>query len=165
MAERFERLEETLQIAHQMWSSNDGPFAGHHYRLAETLCVPPPVSQPRPRILIGGIGERKTLRFVARYADACNLFEQIGFDALRHKLDVLKRHCEDAGRDYADIEKTTLGTVHLAAGKQSAADLVSQCRALADLGIDQAIFSMPNVHEMTPLEVVAKEVIPAIEAF
>jgi F420-dependent oxidoreductase-like protein len=165
MAERFERLEETLEIARQMWSPDDGPFEGRHYRLAETLCVPPPVSKPRPPILIGGIGERKTLRLVARYADACNLFEQIGMDGLRHKLDVLKRHCDDTGRDYAEIEKTTLGTVHIAAGAQSAADLVAHCRALADLGIDQAIFNMPNVHEMTPLDVLAKDVIPAVEAF
>lgn len=165
LAERFERLEETLRIAHQMWSTNDGPFEGRHYRLAETLCVPAPVSSPRPPILIGGLGERKTLRFVARYADACNLFDQIGPDALRHKLDVLKRHCDDAERDHAEVEKTTLGTVHIAAGKQSAADVVEHCRTLAGLGIDQAIFNMPNVHEIAPLEQFGQQIIPAVAGF
>ena len=74
VAERFERLEETLQICLQMWSDDDGPYEGRHYQLAETICSPRPISSPRPRILIGGSGERKTLRLVARYADACNLF-------------------------------------------------------------------------------------------
>lgn len=107
-AERFERLEETLQICRQMWSDDDGPFEGAHYRLAETVCVPPPVQQPGPPILIGGSGERKTLRLVARYADACNLFAQ-GPDVVRHKLEVLRGHCDEAGTDYDAIEKTIIG--------------------------------------------------------
>ncbi len=107
VAERFERLEETLQICLQMWSDNDGPYQGRHYQLAATLCSPRPVSQPRPKILIGGSGERKTLRLVARYADACNLFGA-GVDVVAHKLDVLKRHCDAEGRDYATIEPTVL---------------------------------------------------------
>lgn len=106
-AERFERLEETLQICRQMWSSDDGAYEGLHYRLAETVCVPPPVQQPRPPILIGGSGERKTLRLVARYADACNLFAA-GTDFVSHKLEVLRGHCEDAGTDYDAIQKTVL---------------------------------------------------------
>jgi F420-dependent oxidoreductase-like protein len=105
-AERFERLEETLRICLQMWSDDDGPFDGRHYRLAETLCRPRPVSGPRPRILIGGGGERKTLRLVARYADACNLFG--GPEEVAHKVDVLRRHCEDVGRDPAEIEITAM---------------------------------------------------------
>src|SRR5579864_6628200 len=98
LAERFERLEETLQICLQMWSENDGPYDGRHYRLAETICSPLPLQAPRPPILIGGSGERKTLRLVAQYADACNLFAT-GVDQVRHKLEVLERHCEDLGRD------------------------------------------------------------------
>lgn len=102
-AERFERLEETLQICRQMWDQgNDGPYEGKHYQLAETLCHPAPIS--KPPILIGGGGEKKTLRFVAKYADACNIFG--GPDEVAHKLDVLRRHCEEVGRDYDEIEKT-----------------------------------------------------------
>jgi F420-dependent oxidoreductase-like protein len=107
-AERFERLEETLRICRQMWSADDGAFEGKHYQLAETVCVPPPVQQPHPPILIGGGGERKTLRLVAQYADACNLFPE-GPEGVAHKLDVLRRHCDDVGRDYDEIEKTMLG--------------------------------------------------------
>jgi F420-dependent oxidoreductase-like protein len=107
LAERFERLEETLQICLQMWSDDDGPYAGRHYRLAETLCVPQPVQQPRPPILLGGSGERKTLRLVARYADATNLYALPPAE-LRHKLDVLDGHCETEGRDPAEVERTVL---------------------------------------------------------
>jgi F420-dependent oxidoreductase-like protein len=106
LAERFERLEETLQIVLQMWSDDDGPYRGRHHQLAETLCEPRPVSRPRPRVMIGGGGERKTLRLVARYADACNLMgppEQVA-----HKLRVLRQHCEDVGRDPSTIEVTVL---------------------------------------------------------
>jgi F420-dependent oxidoreductase-like protein len=107
ISERFERLEEALQIAKQMWSDNDGPFNGKHYQLAETICEPKPIQQPGPPILIGGSGERKTLRLVAQYGDACNLFattpEEVG-----HKLEVLARHCDDVSRDYATIEKTII---------------------------------------------------------
>ncbi|WP_459708851.1 LLM class F420-dependent oxidoreductase [Actinophytocola sp. KF-1] len=103
-AERFERLEETLRICRQMWDQdNDGPFEGKHYQLAETLCHPAPIS--KPPILIGGGGEKKTLRLVAQYADACNLFTPSPED-VAHKLDVLRRHCDDVGRDYDSIEKT-----------------------------------------------------------
>jgi F420-dependent oxidoreductase-like protein len=108
LSERFGRLEETLQICHQMWSDDDGPYEGEYYRLAETVCSPRPVSSPRPRILVGGSGERKTLRLVARYADACNLFATDP-DEVAHKLEVLDRHCADAGRDPADVQRTILG--------------------------------------------------------
>jgi len=106
--ERFERLEETLQIAHQMWSDDDGPYDGRHYQLAEIICVPKSIQQPRPPILVGGSGERKTLRLVARYADACNLFGG-DVDAIRHKLAVLDGHCETEGRNPDEIERTILG--------------------------------------------------------
>lgn len=112
LKERFERLEETLQICRQMWSDDNGPYDGTHYQLAETVNVPPPVRGSVP-ILIGGGGERKTLRLVAQYADACHLFAREGADAVAHKLEVLRRHCDDVGRDYDGIEKTIggLGTV------------------------------------------------------
>jgi F420-dependent oxidoreductase-like protein len=118
VSERFERLEETLQIAQQMWSGVVGPYEGKHYQLAETLCQPMPLSTPRPRIMIGGGGEQKTLRLVARYADACNLFAmpgEEGLATLSHKLDVLRAHCEAEGRPFAAIEKTVLGPAPLRA--------------------------------------------------
>jgi F420-dependent oxidoreductase-like protein len=105
-AERFERLEEALQICLQMWSDDNGVYEGKHYRLEETLCSPMPVSRPRPRIMIGGSGERKTLRLVAQYADACNIFG--GPDEVAHKVDVLRRHCDAVGRDPAEIEVTAM---------------------------------------------------------
>jgi F420-dependent oxidoreductase-like protein len=162
LGERFERLEEALRIAHQMWSGGrPAPFSGKHYQLAETLCVPPPLSRPHPPILIGGQGERKTLRLVARYADACNLFEFLGRDGLAKKLEILRRHCDAEQRDYAAIEKTSLGTVALGAG-QSASDVVKRCRELASVGIQHAIFNMPNAHELAPLETFGKDVVPAV---
>jgi len=106
-SERFERLEETLQICLQMWSDDDGAYEGKHFQLAETVCVPRPVQQPYPPILIGGAGEKKTLRLVAQYAQACNIFAE-GVDVMAHKLDVLRRHCDDVGSDYDAIEKTMI---------------------------------------------------------
>jgi F420-dependent oxidoreductase-like protein len=116
VSERFERLEETLQIVQQMWSGVVGSYEGRHYQLAETLCQPMPLSIPHPRIMIGGGGEQKTLRLVARYADACNLFAMPGDEGialLQHKLDVLRAHCEAEGRSYEAIEKTVLGPAAL----------------------------------------------------
>jgi F420-dependent oxidoreductase-like protein len=107
IAERFERLEETLQICRQMWSDDDGPFDGTHYQLAETICRPRPIQRPRPPILVGGSGERKTLRLVAKYADACNLIAADP-DVVAHKLNVLAEHCRTEGRDPAEIQRTIL---------------------------------------------------------
>ena len=105
-AERFERLEEAIQICLQMWSDDNGPYLGRHYQLEATLCSPQPVSEPRPRIMIGGSGERKTLRLVAQYADACNIVG--GADDVARKLDVLRRHCDSVGRDPNEIEVTAM---------------------------------------------------------
>jgi F420-dependent oxidoreductase-like protein len=107
VSERFERLEETLQICKQMWSDDNGPYQGRHYQLAETLCVPAPLSRPHPPIVVGGGGEKKTLRLVARYADACNVFAS-SVEDVAHKLDVLRAHCADEGRDYDTITKTAV---------------------------------------------------------
>ena len=160
--ERLEKLEETLQIAKQMWSENNGAYKGKYFQLEETLCSPQPLSKPHPPILIGGGGEKKTLRLVAKYADACNLFARMGVDAVRGKLDILKQHCEKVGRDYSEIEKTTLSTVHLAPDKMNAGNVIEECRALAGIGIQHAIFNMPNVHEIKPLEIFGREIIPQL---
>ena len=163
IAVRFELLEEALQIARQMWSGNRGPYHGKHNRLEETLCNPQPLSRPHPPILVAGGGEKKTLRLVAQYGDACNLYGAP--EVVRGKLDILKRHCEALGRDYGTIEKTTLGTADLQPGRMSAKDVIEQCKALASLGVQHAIFNLPNVHEIRPLEVFAREIIPAVSGF
>lgn len=165
LKDRFEMLEEALQITHQMWSGKVDAYTGKHYQLAETLCVPLSLSKPHPPILIGGLGEQKTLRMVAQYADACNLFDRIGWDNLQHKLDVLKGHCDALKRDYATIEKTSLSTIQLAPGQMNASEVIAHCRKLADLGIQHAIFNMPDVETITPLETFAKEIIPAVSGF
>jgi F420-dependent oxidoreductase-like protein len=165
LKERFERLEEVLQIARQMWSGEVAPFDGKHFHLAETLTSPQPLTKPHPPILIGGSGERKTLRLVAQYADGCNLFARAGVDTLKHKLEVLRRHCDDVGRPYSEIEKTALDTVHLAPGQMSADQVIASCRKMADLGFQQIIFNMPNVFEIKPLEVFGKEILPAVAGF
>jgi F420-dependent oxidoreductase-like protein len=134
-AERFERLEEALDICLQMWGPNDGAFNGKHYQLAETLCRPAPLSAPKPRILIGGSGERKTLRLVARYADACNLFG--GPDEIAPKLAILRRHCDEVGRDPSTIEVTAMYR-DIAAGA-SADDVLRGAEALARVGVNTAI--------------------------
>jgi F420-dependent oxidoreductase-like protein len=160
--ERMERLEETLQIAKQMWSGKVDSYNGKYYQLAEAMCNPQPISKPHPRIMIGGGGEKKTLQLVAKYADACNLFARMGVDIVRSKLDILKQHCENAGRNYSEIEKTTLSTCYLAPDKMSAQNVIDECKALAAIGIQHAIFNMPNVHEIKPLEIFGKEIIPAL---
>lgn len=160
--ERFERLEEALQIARQMWSGSAAAFNGKHYQLAETLASPQPISKPHPPIMIGGMGETKTLRLVAQYADACNLFTRAGEEVIRQKLATLKRHCDAVKRHYDDIERTTLSTVHLAPGQMSAADVIAHCRQFAALGVQHMIFNMPNVQDITPLETFGKEIIPEV---
>lgn len=140
LAERFERVEETLQICRQMWDpTNDGPYEGKHYRLAQTLCSPQPLK--RPEILIGGSGERKTLRLVAQYGDACNLFATTP-DEVAHKLDVLKGHCEDVGRDPAEIRVTLLhGGDALLSGDVD--QFVRDVTPYADLGVETVILRPP----------------------
>lgn len=165
LKERFERLEETLQITHHMWSDNAQPFQGTYYQLAEPLNHPQPIAHPHPPIMIGGGGEQKTLRLVAQYADACNLFARMGVEAIRQKLDILRDHCEAVGRSYDEIERTALASVHLAPGAMTVEEVIGQCRALADVGIQQVIFNMPNVQDITPLEVFGREIIPIVAAF
>ena len=163
LGERFELLEEALQIAKQMWSSNDGPYHGKHHHLERTLCSPQPLSRPHPPILVAGGGEKKTLRLVAQYADACNLFGPP--ETVRAKLAVLKQHCDALGRDYSSIEKTTLGTAEVRTGKMSAQEVIALCATLAELGVQHALFNMPNVHEIAPLEIFGRDIIPAVAGF
>jgi F420-dependent oxidoreductase-like protein len=157
-AERFERLEETLQICLQMWSGEDRAYDGGHYHLARTLDVPAPLRRPHPPILIGGSGERKTLRFVAKYAQACNLFPS---PDLPHKLDVLREHCDREGRDYDDIQKTVLFNFDVADG-DNVARIVDQLGALARLGFDVAHGSVRDVARIEPIEIIGRDVIPAV---
>lgn len=167
LAERFERLEEALQIAHQMWSGNEAPYEGKHYQLARPLNSPQPVQKPHPPIMIGGTGERKTLRMVAQYGDACNLFARLGREQLQHKLDVLRDHCAALGRPYEQIEKTTLDTIHLTRdgrnGTLSPAAAIDRFGQLAEMGIDQAIFNMPNVTDPEPFDLLATRIVPEVE--
>jgi F420-dependent oxidoreductase-like protein len=162
LKERFEQLEEALQIAHQMWSDDRSPYSGKHFQLADPLNHPQPLSKPHPPIMVGGGGEQKTLRLVAQYADACNLFARMGEDVLRQKLDVLREHCEAVGRSYDAIERTALNTVRLASDGDTPASVIAQCRGLAKLGFQQIIFNMPNVAELAPLETFGREIIPAV---
>jgi F420-dependent oxidoreductase-like protein len=149
-SERFERLEETLQIANQMWSGDETPYHGSHYQLDRPLNSPQSLSRPHPKILVGGTGEKKTLRMVAQYADACNIFD-MGTAGITQKLGVLKAHCETLGRDYREIEKTVLGTLALSkdgAGEtQTVKEAADRFSALAELGIDQIIVNSPVVAE------------------
>ena len=133
-AERFERLEETLQICLQMWSENDGPYEGRHYQLARTLNSPQPVTRPHPPILIGGSGEKKTLRLVAKYAQACNLF---GTPDVEHKLEVLRGHCEAVGRDPSEIEVTAMFRDF--PPDTTSADLVRNAEAFAAAGVSTLV--------------------------
>jgi len=138
LAERFERLEETLRICLQMWSDDDGPFRGHHFQLGATRNLPQTLQRPHPPILIGGGGEKKTLRLVARYAQACNLTTAEGADGLRHKLSVLRRHCEALGSDYDAIEKTA---IYMGAppGPGQHAAFVDEMKEYAAAGLDMII--------------------------
>jgi F420-dependent oxidoreductase-like protein len=163
LKERFERLEETLQIMLQMWSDEVKPYQGKHYQLAETLNAPQPITKPHPPILIGGSGEKKTLRLVAQYGDACNLFMMAGLETLRSKLDILKRHCDEVGRDFNEIELTVTGRIQ--PGTQPSSEIIAQCREVSELGFTHAMFIVPNLHEMRPLEILAKEIIPAVAEF
>jgi F420-dependent oxidoreductase-like protein len=158
-AERFERLEETLQICLQMWSGSDGPYTGRHYRLARTLNSPPAIRRPRPPILIGGAGAKKTLRLVAEYADACNLFAT---PDLPDKLDALRAHCRDVGRDYDEIEKTVVFPLVPGEGGRGIDTLLNELRRFAALGIDSVYGPVPGADRLAPLHLLGKHVIPAI---
>lgn len=157
LAERFERLEETLQICLQMWSDDNGPYQGRHYQLAETICSPPPVSSPRPRVLIGGSGERKTLRLVAQYADACNLFASSPTE-IAHKLEVLSEHCDTAGRDPATIDNTILAMTNPLEDPDA---FIAQMAEYAALGID-AVELVPMGDPIAYTTQIGERIVPAL---
>ena len=159
VAERFERLEETLQICLQMWSGDESPYEGTHYQLDRPLNSPQALTKPHPPIMIGGSGERKTLRFVARYAQACNLFP--GPD-LAHKLDVLREHCDAERRVYDEIYKTCYFRFDVGANGEKTGEMVDQLGGLAALGFDAAIGQVIGVHTLRPLEIIGSEVIPEV---
>jgi F420-dependent oxidoreductase-like protein len=159
VAERFERLEETLQICLQMWRGDETPFHGRHYQLERPLNSPQALSQPHPPIMIGGSGERKTLRFVARYAQACNLFP--GPDLAR-KLDVLRAHCEAEGRDYDEIVKTCYYRFDVGERGERAGQVADELAGLAAMGFQVAIGQVARVSEIKPLEVIGSQIIPAV---
>ena len=163
-AERFERLEEALQICLQMWSGGDGPYRGKHYQLARTLNSPQSLARPHPPILIGGGGERKTLRMVAQYAQACNLFAGPVPDLAR-KLDVLRGHCEALGRDYDEIEKTVMFPADPGPAGEHVDEMLGRLRELASLGITHAHVRVPHVASIRPLEIIGERVVPEAARF
>lgn len=162
VTERFERLEECLQICLQMWSDDDGPYVGKYYRLGSTLNVPQPLSRPHPPIMIGGTGERKTLRLVAKYADACNIFA--GPEA-EHKLRVLAEHCQREGRDYDTIEKTALTPLDVGPGGEKTGQLLERLRGLHELGFVTVHGIVPDVYSLTQLQIIGRDVIPEIASW
>jgi len=162
LGERFEMLEETVQICLRMWSGERGderPFEGTYYRLGRPLNLPQSLTRPHPPIMIAGEGERKTLRLVARYADACSLRPG---PQIPKKLDVLRRHCEAEARAYGSIEKTCAFALDVGEDGSKTDELIGRLRWLADMGIQTVIGVVPNVDRITPLEVIGREVIPAV---
>ena len=142
-----------------MWSGSDGPYEGQHYRLGRTLNVPQALSAPHPPILIGGSGEKKTLRLVARYANACNLWPT---PEIPHKLAVLREHCAAVGRDYAEIEKTSIFTVDPGEQGENLDELIGRLRWLAGMGIETVIISVKDVWRLDPLKIIGDRLIPAV---
>ena len=161
-AVRFELLEEALQICLQMWSESEAPYEGKHSQLGRTLNVPQPLSKPHPPIMIGGGGEKKTLRFVAKYAQLCNVFDAPNIE---HKLAVLREHCAAEGRDYDEIEKTAYYIFNVGENGERVGDTVQRLRELADLGVQTALGMVTDVEKIKPLEIIANEVIPAVADF
>ena len=163
--ERFEMLEEAVQIALRMWSGENGderPFEGKHYRLGRPLNLPQSLTRPHPPIMIAGDGEQKTLRLVARYANACSLRPS---PEIPRKLDVLRRHCETEGRDYDEIEKTCAFAFDVGEDGEKAGELIEQIRWLSGMGVETVIGVVPKVDRITPLEIIGREVVPAVANF
>jgi F420-dependent oxidoreductase-like protein len=163
-AERFERLEEALQICKQMWSGNQGPYDGKHYHLARTLNSPQVLSRPHPPILIGGSGEKKTLRLVARYADSCNI-AALDVGTAARKLDVLREHCAAEGRDYDEIEKTAQTRFNLGENGENVNQTIENMHAISELGFTVAHGSLIGVSNNRQFDFFAERIIPALEEF
>jgi F420-dependent oxidoreductase-like protein len=159
LRERFERLEETLRICLQMWRGDEQPFMGQHYVLERALNSPQSLSRPHPPIVVGGSGEQKTLRLVARYADGCNLFPS---PEIPRKLDLLKGYCEAEGRDYAAIEKTSMYTFDASGGDASVEEAIRVLGWLASMGIQTTYIGVADAYRLTPLEIVARRILPTV---
>lgn len=163
-SERFEQLEDNLKLATALWASDEIAFHGKHITTPAITNNPRPLSIPHPPIMIGGTGPTKTLRMVAQYADACNIGEWVGTENMQKALDTLKEHCEALGRDYTTIEKTSLCSINLSGG-DTVGSVVSRIKKLSEMGFTHAIFNMPDVYKITPLETFEKEIIPAVAGF
>jgi len=163
LKERFERLEETLKIFHQAWAGDSRPFASKYYQLEEAYLSPAAVSKPRPRILIGGSGERKTLKLVAQYADACHI-NASDLDAARHKLDVLREHCVGVDRDEADIEKTAGARLEVAADGSNIQAVIDRFGAIGEVGFDIVTTALPDVYNLEAIRMFGERVIPALRS-
>jgi F420-dependent oxidoreductase-like protein len=164
LKERFERLEEALQIVKQLWSESEEAYEGKHYHLVRTLNSPQPLSRPYPPILIGGSGEKKTLKFVAQYADACNINSREPGEAAR-KLGVLRQHCADVGRDYDEIEKTAQVRYDLGENGENVDATIEELHELAEAGFTVGHGSLKRVSEPGVLDLFAEKIIPAVEKF
>jgi F420-dependent oxidoreductase-like protein len=162
-SERFELLEDNLKLAKAMWGGDEVSFEGKHISAPAITNNPSPLSKPHPRIMIGGTGPNKTLRMVAQYADACNIGEWVGIENLKKALDKLKEHCDVLRRDYDSIEKTSLGTVHLSE-KDTVDSVMARINILSEMGFTHAIFNLPDVYEISPLETFGKKIIPVVDA-
>jgi F420-dependent oxidoreductase-like protein len=163
-AVRFEMLEDNLKLAKALWEQDEISFEGKHFSTPAITNNPRPLSNPHPRIMVGGTGPKKTLRLVAQYADACNIGDWVGKENMQKAIDDLKGHCEVLGRDYDTIEKTSLCTVHLS-GIDTVDSIIRRIKELSEMGFTHAIFNMPDVYEITPLETFAKVIIPAAAGF
>lgn len=158
--ERFEQLEEALQIAKQMWQGDEKPYNGKHYNLGRPMNSPQSISKPHPPILIGGGGEKKTLRLVAQYADACNLFAQAGKEEVTHKLEVLKQHCKDVGRNYDEIEKTALFQIR---GEDfDPKEVIAEFKSMHELGFSQLIVGFREAEKLEPIKKFIDKVLPKV---
>ena len=168
LAERFERLEDTLRLVHEMWRGehgSDAPFEGRHTNAARLLNSPQAITRPHPPVMIGGGGERKTLRLVAQYADACNVFG--GPTAIHHKYEVLREHCAALGRDPEEIERSTLQTVRLDLGDgngESPAQVVDRFGELSDAGAQHVVFSVRDDWDPRIMEILVRDVVPELHA-
>ena len=163
-SERFEKLEDNLKLAKALWDGDEVSFAGKHISTPLITNNPRPISNPHPRIMIGGTGPKKTLRLVAQYADACNIGAWEGTENMQKALDNLKEHCQSLGRDYDAIEKTCLYSVNLS-GDDTADSIIKNAQGLSEMGFTHVIFNMPDVYKETTLKTFAEEIIPATAGF
>jgi hypothetical protein len=161
LKERFEQLEEILQIAHQMWDGDSSPYEGKWFQLPYPYNNPQPLTKPHPPILIGGMGPKKTLRFVAQYGDACNFFGGSDDAILKERLEILQGHCDDLGRPYDEIEKTVLETANFENG--GAADVIKRGKALQAMGFEHLIFNIQGLYDTKTLKAFTDEIIPALK--